>query len=308
MSDANSEVKVAFPKCIGCQIVPCINLLRSWGVLEGGELYVMRESVRRKKLAPCLVGVPIYALCQCVSALARNEETSGLPLLIILWQCIRDLKCSVFLALSGHYRNAMQVLRPVIENFLAGLFFTYTHDEDAFEKWLNGEYKVPASLYEDIMGVGDGRKEYDLNWRFCIEYLIKKVVPREVKKSWRKLEELISKDIISPLNKYLHPHFEYFEVASERCAKCPAAVKYDKEALGTWLKVSQRILFCIFSYLLGEHGEILLEDDDSREALSMLITPPELEDVFLKSEEYKELVDLIKELLPELEKTTDQKY
>jgi len=302
------EFKETFPECVKCGYIPCINLFKSWDELEGEELFLLSESIRRGKVIPCIIGVPIYTLCQCTRVLAKNEETANLPIVVVLHQCIRDLKCSTFLALCGHYRNAMQILRPLLENFLAGLYFTYTETPTDFQKWIQGDYKIPASLYESITGEKSNKKRYDLDWKFCLMYFIKHAVREEYRKRWMRRMARIREKIIAPLNKYLHARFEVFEIASpEKCAECPASVKYDKEWFDKWIEITQRILYIIFEYLLAAFGDELIENEQSREALFMLTHPIEVErelhKQFLKYEEYRKLIKLINETIEEYEKT-----
>mgnify|MGYP000333047436 CR=1 FL=1 len=67
------------------------------------------------------------------------------------------LKTSFFLALTAHYRGAVQLLRPVLENALVGLWFQFKLAEsekelgrigEAFWRWLEGKYKIPK--FEDM--------------------------------------------------------------------------------------------------------------------------------------------------------------
>ena len=299
------EVRITFGKCVRCPFVPCVDLFKSFGELEGEELFILRESIRRKELLPCIVGAPLYTLCRITSALATSKQTEYLPVTHILQQIIRDLKCSCFLALVGHYRNAVQVLRPVIENFLAGIYFTLLGDVEAYIRWLNGEYKVPPSFYEQITGkrVKEGMM---IDYHFCLEFITKNI-PKDNRKWWGKRKSMIESKIIRPINNYLHPHFPSFEIAKgKKCSRCPASLKFDREELGKWLELYQRILFILLEFLLVNFGDIIFSDEGAREALHFLIQPPEAKERFLVYMEYKRFTEWLEERLKEYEQNSNQ--
>jgi len=105
--------KESFPKCAKCPYIPCINLfmkgqevfcvepLRQPSELDGMEIYVLRESIAQKAIFPCLLGAPIHTICKCNLVLydklmAKEEDIKFVPLVTVLWQCIKDFKCSAF--------------------------------------------------------------------------------------------------------------------------------------------------------------------------------------------------------------------
>ncbi|MEM2972106.1 MAG: hypothetical protein QW270_06780 [Candidatus Bathyarchaeia archaeon] len=293
----DKPVHVISSKCVQCKHVPCIDFFKSWGELEGGELFLFNKIIEDRKFVPCIVGASIYTLCQCTLNLSNNEETTDLPITHVLLQCIRDLKCSVFLAIFGHYRHAMQTLRPVFENFLAGLFFTYLEDYDSYMKWLDGEYIIPRYLWKEIMGDRKPLKK-KLDYEFCLEFMGKRCIHSKYLRKWEKQKQKIKEKIIGPLNKYLHPYFPSFEIAlGKRCAGCPAAVKYDEEKLKKWIEVFQRILFLIFDFILQNYWEQLVADKDTRTALLFLVEPPDVKKEFMQYEEYRKLVEVIENYL-----------
>ena len=151
-------------KCLNCERIPCANLSLKRDELDGGELYVLNESIKQKKVVPCQPMTALYSCCRlCQTAYKTLTEENKIeeaelidvpPLLDLIWQCIYDLKTSAFLALSAHYRGAIQLLRPVIENILVGLYFeerlqrASASDNEInqawadFDKWKEGHYKL----------------------------------------------------------------------------------------------------------------------------------------------------------------------
>lgn len=103
--------------CLKCDIIPCMNFYRPLNEAEGGEIFVFENTINHKLHVPCEIGSLIFALCKLTTPL---DNFFGYDLFL---QCIRDLKTSAFLLLCGHYRGAMQILRPVIENCLVGVYF-----------------------------------------------------------------------------------------------------------------------------------------------------------------------------------------
>ena len=111
--------------CLECEIVPCTNLYRKGKRnLEGGEIYLLHKLIEKRIILPCNVGDVIYTTCQLWSFL-NDTFPSGdtLPSQKIFPQCIRDLRASAYLLLSCHYRSSIQLLRPIVENCLVGIYW-----------------------------------------------------------------------------------------------------------------------------------------------------------------------------------------
>jgi hypothetical protein len=113
--------------CLECNMIHCLNLLeKSKDSSDAGqELYVyglLGEKIRDNgalSAAVCANGKFLNASCFLLGRL--QDERSYL--LDILTQAVRDFKASIFLAFSGHYRQAMQVLRCSFENIISGIYF-----------------------------------------------------------------------------------------------------------------------------------------------------------------------------------------
>lgn len=274
-------------KCFRCEHIRCIDFFRRIDKLEGNELYVLAATVNSRKILPCISGDSIHCLCKLALALSKNYADA--PIFTVLLQCIRDLKCSVFLSFCGHCRNAMQVLRTVIENLLAGVFFTYLENPNAFEKWKKGVYELPISLYQEIRGSRERPKKL-LDYGFVLEFLCKRNILRP------RFKTFIEREIINPLNKYLHPYFPYFEYSEDwgEHSNCPAAVKFNEEKLNEWLDLFQRIIWFVIETLFEMFDYEYFEgDEDAREGLDMLLVAPELVPAYVRSEKYRKLVDAL---------------
>lgn len=282
-------------KCFRCEFIRCVDFFREIGELEGNELIVLAGTVNSRKILPCISGTCIECLCRFALAISKTDV--DIPIFYLLLQCIRDLKCSVFLALCGHYRNAMQVLRSVVENFLTGTYFTYLEDGNAFEKWIDGKYEVPDKLYREVFG--KSRKLKFLNYDFILKFLLKRKIMLP------KIEKWVKREIIWPLNEYLHPHFPSFEISEKwgNHSECPAAVKFNEEKLKEWLTLFQKIICFILGGLFDIFGYEYFEgDEDARESLSRLIIAPEVVPDYILSSEYKDLLKIVSQRYKEKEK------
>jgi len=112
-------------KCLSCKNSNFGNLHYKIVEPKGGELYVLEESIRQKKILPCQLTPPLdsgFALWKEVfNSLGMNDLIEELnsdeilnisPIVYFTWQSFFDLKASAFLALAAHYRSAIQLLRP----------------------------------------------------------------------------------------------------------------------------------------------------------------------------------------------------
>ena len=260
-----------YKKCLSCEYIPCANLLSKSDELDGGELYVLNESIEQKKIVPCQSMALLYSCCMLCKAAFKElntennkiEDEGGLvdvPLLELIWQCTYDLKTSAFLAISAHYRGAIQLLRPVIESILVGLYFEErlreaSNSEDEihqvwidFDKWREGDYKL------------DGN---DIDFKNLKRWLEKKkVITDEDKERIGKLWGELGK-------KYIHPYFCYMDIGGEKCSKCPATTRYDKDRYYEWLEFFQNIIDFFIETLLRYYPAIV-GTADTKEALGYL--------------------------------------
>lgn len=267
--------------CLRCGNLPCVNLFFKGDELQGGELYVLEEEITKGRLLPCSAGCALYACCKLWTGankkLEQKEKFS--PLLITFRQCLYDLKTSIFLALTAHYRGAIQQLRPVLENAIAGLWFTAEltgedgeEDKTAisnFWKWMEGKYETPKfadmvkELRSDLFLVNEKTQS---RWQVLI---------RLTHPFYPPLSEQRVRQLWNELNKFLHPYFLNTEVgktlAGGKCADCPAHVTWDEKAYLDWLRVFQNLVDILVRLLIGMFPQ-MAESDDGKEGLMFLKT------------------------------------
>lgn len=231
--------KAKHEKCLECDFTPCVNFYRSTRKLEGGEIRVFEEMVKTKLHLPCEVGGLIYSLCKLSIPLGIFFSY---PLYL---QCIRDLKASAFLLLCGHYRASMQILRPVVENYLTGIYFDSkfilaqdeserNKTEEDYKKFLDGMYEIPEGEWQKIRRLEERRKKR-LDYDFLLRWMVdRKLITGRGEDKLRKR--------IGLLNKYVHPHFQYTEIAKPYCPGCPAFVCYNEEEYRQCIQLFQDVV------------------------------------------------------------------
>ena len=179
-------------------------------------------------------------------------------LLMVSNEVVRDMKASFYLAMSGHYRQAILILRCVFENFLYGLYFEAEHyrfsrsDEDRkvvkkdFKSWASGGFtKKVSDLLDSIERAGNINK---------IE-----------KKDWLTLYSNLSKFVHTILHTPTGKKIKHGDI---EIPDCYAMVEYNKEDLIEWSNFYQRVMFLILHRLLVSYlfikrldaGKIALRD------------------------------------------------
>jgi hypothetical protein len=271
--------KIGHEKCLNCERIPCANLSLKRDELDGGELYVLNESIKQKKIVPCQPMTALYSCCLLCKTTYKTLIKENIieddlpPLLFLTWQCIYDLKASAFLALTAHYRTAIQILRPVVENILVGLYFEErlrraiseeTKDQtwSDYDKWVDDGYSISEEEWSEVTGNLEKRKKRRLSSGFLIEWLHKEdVLTSRGKERFENIQ--------GQLNKYLHPYFKRMDIGDEKCSKCPATTRYDKDRYYEWLEFFQNIIDLIIETMWDYYPNIL-ETTDGKEAVGHL--------------------------------------
>jgi hypothetical protein len=293
--------KVGSPeKCLSCELIPCANLLSKSDELDGGELYILNESIKQRKIVPCQPMTPLYSCCMlCETAyqtwieenkIGEDELMDVPPLLELIWQCVYDLKASAFLALTAHYRGAIQLLRPPIENILVGLYFeerlkrAWPSENEInqawadFDKWKEGHYKLNGE---------------DLDFGNLKKWLVKNDILTEVgKKEFGRLWGKLGKE-------YIHPYFPHLEIGQEKRSKSPATVRYDEDYYYEWLEIFQTIIDFIIGAILSYYPRIEKKEDAKKAIGYMKILESlegELGITMIKSEHLKARIDNFPEI------------
>lgn len=260
-------------KCLQCEFVRCIDLLRRGRALEGGELSVLAEELKSPaKVLPCLMASPLQACCRLWSGAHEMLGEGWSPLLDLVWQCMYDLKSSIFLALTAHYRSATQLLRPVIENLLVGLYFEsklrscqVQEESDSiyqdFLQWEDGKYSVPFDEVRSVLPTANRVKTL-LDFGFLVEWLhSQKILGGKYKSRLEKLE--------GTLNRHLHPYFPYTDVGGGHCSSCPGLVSYDAKRYREWLRAFQNVTDSVISAIRAFHPRAE-ETENGKDALDFL--------------------------------------
>ncbi len=244
--------------CACCRVTNCIDLFRHTkdeDKLVGGELYVYKllshSGVLDEELSGhiCANGVLLQCACFVVGpayvALPEEEYLTN-----ACNEVVRDMKTSFYLAMSGHYRQAVLIQRCVFENFLYGLYFAAEHykfsknDEDRklvkdkFASWVAGGFRKPEDYLLDIIEKGG---------------LINKAEKRE----WGNLFNELSKFVHTILHT---PTGEKIKYGKVEIPGCYAIVEFNKEKLIEWSNYFQKLLFLILLKLLTVYPFIKRKD------------------------------------------------
>jgi parallel beta-helix repeat protein len=241
----NNRYLYEFGSCLQCPHIVCINFLRH-------ELSILNQPKRPSEgeiYLPCIPGALLSALCDVIGDIDRNLGET--PLTILLGQVLKDLRCSLFLFWSGHFRNAMQVLRPALENFLAAIYFDYLENgRKEFNKWASEKEEYKISDY--------------------LTYIEKKAIRPEGREEWEKRREKIE-ELYSSLSEYLHAS-KYKTL--ERHATCFEALGIDQEKMDKWFSAFTTVITFVLEYLIEIYRNLL--EEKTRDELGGLFSPETL--------------------------------
>ena len=246
-----SEKEKPEHNCLECKHIPCVNFYRKGTKhLEGGEIYVFRNSIKEKKYFPCQIGSLIYSLCQLM------EPLSDFPSGTMFDLCIRDLKASAYLLLSCHYRSAIQLLRPIVENYVVGVYwdakFVLANQngkglndvERAYFHFLSGKYEIPIAEWYQVFPKDKRPRKKKLDFDFCLSWMVKKGFINN------KFKHEISV-FVGKLNKYLHPYGLKFTEREK--SGCPSFVTYQEsehqQCTAYFQDVTSLLLDVLYAYI-----------------------------------------------------------
>ncbi len=233
--------------CAYCGVTNCIDLFRHRkedDELVGGELYVYKrlshsvvvsEGLTRHvcsngKLLQCACFIVGSAYTACPNGYLTN----------ICIEIVRDMKASFYLAMSGHYRQAILIQRCVFENFLYGLYF---HTEDYFFSKSEDERNQVLKTFMSWMD-GGFRKSDD----YLLEMIQRgRLITDEEKREWRKLFGQLSQFVHTIVHTPTGKTIKYGNVEVRGCG---AVVEFSKDGLIEWSEYYQRVLFLVLHKLL----------------------------------------------------------
>lgn len=102
-------------------------------------------------------GVCLHSVTELVDSAAVAEPAEEQMVNSICWQALRDLKSSIYLAMSCRYRSAFVVQRGAIEIVGSAVYFAKIIEEEGesgwelLDDWLNGE-KDASPSFRQIQG------------------------------------------------------------------------------------------------------------------------------------------------------------
>jgi hypothetical protein len=153
--------------------------------------------------------------------------------------------------MSGHYRQAIIILRCVFENFLYGLyfqaedyFFAKSNDDkkdvqNNFKAWIDGGFRKSDTELLDIIQKGG-------------------IISKDEKKEWKKLYQELSQFVHTILKTETGKILKYEK--NVKIIGCYSEVEFNQDSLTEWSGYYQRLLFTILYKLLILYPFIKKED------------------------------------------------
>jgi hypothetical protein len=222
--------------CLKCKIIPCTNFYeKGKAPLEGGEIYVLNKLIEERIVLPCNVIDVVYISCKLFDLL--NDKIFGsdnLPSTKIFPQGIRDLRASAYLLLSCHYRSAIQLLRPIVENCLVSMYWdskyvlaVKEHKEKQFKKefqlFEEGQFEISDEERKEVFP-NETKQKKRLDYDYCLTWLMTHKGEKnkeEIPISFDNRDQLTKK--WGELNRYIHSNAAQYENTKVCCF-----VKYEK--------------------------------------------------------------------------------
>lgn len=244
--------------CTRCKVIECFNLFDKShdSVDAGNELYVYsilgRKIDENEDLSICVCtnGSFLRASCFLADPIFAYYKDSYLSDILI--QVTRDFKASIFLAFSGHYRQAMQVLRCGFENIISGVYY---HTDLISLRNNNAKANDLARLNRRF---NDWKKGVSrVNVHKAIEVLRRiGFLSIDEEESWNKLYNLLSKFIHTPEEFVTHvEHNGKIKLKGE--VVCSAATYFSEKQLIEWSDCYQRVFAILLKTVAEFHPDIL---------------------------------------------------
>jgi hypothetical protein len=219
----------------------------------------MAKSDKLKKYV-CRNGNLLMATCFLVNPILELEEKSYLK--DVLFQSAKDLKASIFLTFSGHYRQAMQVLRCSFENLVSSVYF---HSDLCELRKNDGTKKEFAQLEARFK---NWKKAGRVNIHASIRELRRiGFLNRNEEGDWSKLYSNLSKFIHTPkeyLCRMKHEELQNIEMT------CLASTYFSEDALRTWSNSFQKVFVAILKTIV-EYHRFVLETKSGKIAIDHLL-------------------------------------
>lgn len=243
-----SEIVDAFyPSCFHCKIINCFQLLEPHPDDSNfmGDLYFGKTIFNKihgegdEDLGNLICTNYHLFQCACFILGSISEIDDNIILRETVFQSIRDLKASIFLATAGYYRNSMQVLRCSFESILYGIYY-YT-DFKAIPETDKKRKKEIKKSYQNWKKGGVVKRIDVMSEMFRRIGLISK----EEERDWKKLYDSLSKYIHTPRSTWGK---KVQEKTLSKTLNCIAYNIFDKADFEIW-SINFRKVFGILTKL-----------------------------------------------------------
>jgi len=280
--------------CMKCKLVDCLNLFdKSKDSVDAGkEFYVysiLGEKVKNKLdlgAHICTNGRFLNASCFLAVPIFNNCRESYLCDILI--QVTRDFKASIFLAFSGHYRQAMQVLRCAFENIISGVYFQSDLISLTKKKAKDEDFSRLKRRFNEWKKAGR------VNIRKSIEVLRRiGFLSMDEEKDWHELYNLLSRFVHTP-----EEFITYVKHGGELKLKgdfvCPACTYFNEEQLIEWSDCFQSIFVVLIKTIAEFHPEAF-DTESGKLAISHCIRPQlrEFGDEIKVSEKIRKILSIV---------------
>jgi len=243
--------------CANCN-TNCVNLFRHRSGEDkslGGELYVYKQTTHARiadeELSKHVCSNAVLLQCACYIIGTLYTRISDDYLANICNEIVRDMKASFYLAMSGHYRQAVIIQRCVFENFLYGFHFMV--EDCVFQKTKNkeGQNDLNAKFKGWIDG-GFRKSEKDLRETIQKHGFISKEESKEWGELFNELSHFVHSILKTPTGKAI-------KYGSVEIAGCYSEVMFNKNSLIEWSEYYQKVFFLILYELFTLYPQIKKE-------------------------------------------------
>jgi len=260
--------------CVRCRYIKCFNLYeKSKDSADAGqELYVysiLGEKIKDKmdllSAYVCANGKFLNASCFLTGPLYKQKTKSYLSEILI--QATRDFKASIFLAFSGHYRQAMQILRCAFENIISGIYFQSDLVRLKNRKADAEDFAALERRFHEWkrQGRGDIHKSIEILRR--IDFL-----SIDEEKDWHELYSLLSRFVHTPKEFDTYVKYTTGETRLKREIICPASTYFDEKHLMEWSDCFQHVFTVLLKTIATFHPEAF-DTESGKLAVRMIESP-----------------------------------
>lgn len=281
--------------CMDCSKIDCFRLFeKSKDSIDAGkELYVysiLTDKINKNldlRANVCTNGHFLTASCFLTVPIFRDKRES--LLCDVLIQVTRDFKASMFLAFSGHYRQALQVLRCAFENIISGVYF---------QSDLINLTKKKANV-EDVSRLKGRFNEWKKNGRVNIRNSIE-VLRRidfltvDEEREWKQLYNFLSRFIHTP--EEFVTHVEHGgDIKLKGDFVCPASTYFNEKQLIEWSDTFQTVFTILLKTIVEFHPEAF-ETESGKLAVTKCIEPflKEMDEKIKTTEKIRSILSNVK--------------